>query len=33
MDTSRLRSFLGADYPEVIRYSSEAALRDSFAKA
>ena len=33
MDTSRLRAFLGADYPEVIRYSSEEALRDSFANA
>jgi nucleoside-diphosphate-sugar epimerase len=28
--TDRLRRLLGSDYAEVIRYSSEAALRDSF---
>jgi nucleoside-diphosphate-sugar epimerase len=28
--TDRLRRLLGSDYSEVIRYSSEAALRDSF---
>jgi nucleoside-diphosphate-sugar epimerase len=31
MDTTRLQQFLGPDYPEVIRYSVEEALRDSFA--
>jgi nucleoside-diphosphate-sugar epimerase len=30
MDTSRLRAFLGRDYPEVIRYTTEEALADSF---
>jgi nucleoside-diphosphate-sugar epimerase len=30
MDTSRLRQFLGGDYEQVIRYSIEDALRDSF---
>jgi nucleoside-diphosphate-sugar epimerase len=30
MDTSRLREFLGKDYEDVIRYSIEAALADSF---
>lgn len=30
-DTTRLQQFLGADYPDVIRYSVEEALRDSFA--
>lgn len=29
MDTSRLQQFLGADYPRVIQYSVEEALRDS----
>ncbi len=33
MDTSRLRAFLGADYPEVIRYTTEEALTDTFAPA
>jgi nucleoside-diphosphate-sugar epimerase len=32
MDTTRLQQFLGADYPHVIQYTVEAALRDSFAK-
>ena len=32
MDTARLHQFLGADYPQVMRYSVEDALRDSFAK-
>lgn len=31
MDTTRLQQFLGADYPHVIQYSVEEALRDSFA--
>ena len=31
MDTTRLQEFLGAEYPEVIRYTVEDALRDSFA--
>ena len=33
MDTRRLRSFLGSDYEQVIRYTVEEALRDSFAPA
>ncbi len=33
MDTSRLQEFLGPDYPEVIRYTAEDALRDTFAQA
>ena len=31
MDTSRLRSFLGSDYPHVIRHTSEEALQDTFS--
>ncbi|HKD85684.1 MAG TPA: NAD-dependent epimerase/dehydratase family protein [Terriglobales bacterium] len=31
MDTTRLQQFLGPDYPQVIRYTVEDALRDSFA--
>ncbi len=31
VDTTRLQQFLGPDYPDVIRYSVEEALRDSFA--
>ena len=31
MDTTRLQQFLGADYPRVIQYTIEDALRDSFA--
>jgi nucleoside-diphosphate-sugar epimerase len=31
MDTRRLREFLGSDYEQVIRYTNEAALADSFA--
>jgi nucleoside-diphosphate-sugar epimerase len=31
MDTTHLQQFLGPDYPKVIRYSVEEALRDSFA--
>jgi len=31
MDTTRLRNFLGPQYPVVMRYSVEEALRDSFA--
>ncbi len=31
MDTTRLQQFLGSDYSDVIRYSVEEALRDSFA--
>jgi nucleoside-diphosphate-sugar epimerase len=31
MDTTRLQEFLGADYPRVIQYSVEDALRDSFS--
>ncbi len=31
MDTTRLQQFLGADYPRVIRYSVEDALRDCFS--
>ncbi len=30
MDTSRLQQFLGPDYPRVIQYTVENALRDSF---
>jgi hypothetical protein len=30
MDTHRLRDFLGDAYPEVIRYTIEEALVDSF---
>ncbi len=30
MDTGRLQQFLGADYPRVIQYTVEDALRDSF---
>jgi nucleoside-diphosphate-sugar epimerase len=33
MDTTRLQQFLGAQYPEVIRYTVEDALRDSFKEA
>lgn len=33
MDTTRLQQFLGADYPRVIRYSVEDALRDCFAQS
>jgi nucleoside-diphosphate-sugar epimerase len=33
MNTARLQQFLGADYPRVIQYTSEEALRDSFAPA
>lgn len=32
MDTTRLQHFLGSDYPRVIQYSVEEALRDSFAQ-
>jgi len=32
MDTSRLQEFLGRDYPAVIRYTNEEALRDTFAQ-
>jgi len=32
MDTSRLKQFLGRDYPEVMHYSVEEALRDCFAR-
>ncbi len=31
LDTSRLRAFLGPDYPDVIRYTTEEALADTFA--
>ena len=31
MDTERLRQFLGPDYPRVMHYSVEEALRDSFS--
>jgi len=31
VDTTRLQQFLGPEYPNVIRYSVEEALRDSFA--
>ena len=30
MDTSRLRSFLGHEYEEVIQFTIEQALEDSF---
>jgi len=30
MDTTRLQQFLGAQYPQIIRYTVEDALRDSF---
>jgi nucleoside-diphosphate-sugar epimerase len=30
MDTTRLQQFLGSDYPQVIQYTIEDALRDSF---
>ncbi len=30
MDTTRLQQFLGPDYPRVIQYTVEDALRDSF---
>ena len=30
MDTARLQEFLGADYPRVIQYTIEDALKDSF---
>jgi nucleoside-diphosphate-sugar epimerase len=30
MDTTRLQQFLGPDYPRVIEYTAEEALRDSF---
>ena len=33
MDTARLQEFLGPDYPDVIRYTIEDALRDTFAQA
>ena len=33
MDTTRLQQFLGADYPQVIQYTVEGALRDSFTTA
>ena len=33
LSTERLRKLLGGDYENVIRYSSEAALRESFAEA
>ena len=33
MDTTRLQQFLGPDYPQIIRYSVEDALRDCFADA
>ncbi len=32
MDTSRLRAFLGKDYENVIQYTIESALRDSFTQ-
>src|SRR5262249_44549900 len=32
MDTTRLREFLGPDYPQVFRYSVEEALRDCFVR-
>ena len=32
MDTTRLQRFLGAEYQDVIRYTVEEALRDSFAE-
>ncbi len=33
MDTTRLREFLGNDYPSVFRYSVEEALRDCFVQS
>jgi nucleoside-diphosphate-sugar epimerase len=33
MDTSRLQQFLGAEYPRIIRYTIEDALRDCFNPA
>jgi hypothetical protein len=30
MDTSRLRSFLGSEYEQVIQFTIEQALEDSF---
>lgn len=33
MDTTRLQQFLGQHYPDVIRYTVEEALRDTFAPA
>ena len=33
MDTSRLRAFLGNDYQNVIRFTTEEALRDTFSPA
>jgi len=33
MDTTRLQQFLGPDYPHIMRYSLEDALRDSFARS
>src|SRR5215472_7040706 len=32
MDTTRLEQFLGPDYPRIMRYSLEDALRDSFVR-
>jgi nucleoside-diphosphate-sugar epimerase len=32
MDTTKLQQFLGSEYPDVIRYSVEDALRDCFAQ-
>ena len=32
MDTTRLQQFLGPDYPQVMQYSVEEALRDSFVR-
>jgi hypothetical protein len=32
MDTTRLQQFLGPDYPEIMRFSVEDALRDSFSR-
>ena len=33
MDTTRLREFLGPDYPQVFRYSVEEALKDCFVQS
>jgi nucleoside-diphosphate-sugar epimerase len=33
MDTTRLQEFLGPHYPDVIHYTIEDALRDTFAQA
>ena len=33
MDTSRLQRFLGADYAQVIQYTVEEALQDSFKES